>query len=300
MKSSPEITVLMPVYNASRDLKAAIDSILTQSFKDFELLIIDDGSQDDSVAVIEGYLAEDTRINLIKNNKNSGIVYSLNIGLELAKGKFIARMDADDISLPDRLRQQINLLNTSNADICGCHWLVMNENNKLTGANLVPLNKGSLVSYLANGIVPFAHGSVMIRNRFLLDNNLKYGPNRFAEDYNLWVEIFCKNGSFVNCNEFLYKYREYSTSLSKICKKEYLERAEEIRRRFICDSKDIVRWAIDNQIKSISELTYLERVNLFRILLTQFNMHRSVHKIYSSARCLSPKEILNALARVLK
>ena len=167
------------------------------------------------------------------------------------------------------------------------------------GASLVPLNKSSLVNYLANGIVPFAHGSVMIRKSFLLAKNLKYGPNKYAEDYSLWVEMFCKNGVFVNCDEFLYKYREYGSSLSKTRKKEYLERANKIRKQFNCYNKNVVKWAVQEQVKLISELTYPERVNLLTLLLTQFDLHRDFYKIYSSGSSFSLKEILNALMRAV-
>ena len=100
----PKITVLMPVYNAGKYLREAIDSILNQSFSDFEFLIINDGSTDNSKNIIESY--NDQRIKFIENDKNSGVIFSLNRGLDLAKGGYIARMDADDISLRDRLKIQ--------------------------------------------------------------------------------------------------------------------------------------------------------------------------------------------------
>ena len=105
----PSITVLMPVYNAERFLSEAIDSILHQTLTNFEFLIIDDGSTDNSLKIINSY--RDQRIILVRNGTNLGITASLNKGIELAKGHLIARMDADDISYPDRLQKQYDYLN---------------------------------------------------------------------------------------------------------------------------------------------------------------------------------------------
>jgi glycosyltransferase involved in cell wall biosynthesis len=106
-----KISILMPVYNGEKYLREAIDSILNQTFTDFEFLIVDDGSTDNSVEIINSY--QNSRINLVKNDKNEGLVYTLNRGLSLAKGEYIARMDCDDISLPERLKKQIDFLDSN-------------------------------------------------------------------------------------------------------------------------------------------------------------------------------------------
>ena len=108
----PKVTVLMPVYNGSKYLKAAIDSILSQSFTDFEFLIINDGSTDDSVKIINSY--HDQRIKLIDNKINQGLVAVLNQGLKLAIGEYIARMDSDDFSTCNRLSQQVRFMDKHN------------------------------------------------------------------------------------------------------------------------------------------------------------------------------------------
>ncbi len=108
MKEKPRVTVLMSVYNGEKYLREAIDSILNQTFKDFEFLIIDDGSTDSSADIIRSYT--DFRIRLIQNEKNIGLTRSLNKGLKLAKGEYIARMDVDDISLPIRFEKQVSFL----------------------------------------------------------------------------------------------------------------------------------------------------------------------------------------------
>jgi len=107
-KNNPKITVLMAVYNGEKYLKKAIDSILNQTFKNFEFLIINDGSTDNTVKILQNY--KDPRIKIVTNKKNLGLVKSLNKGLDIARGEYIARMDADDISLPNRLRTQLDFM----------------------------------------------------------------------------------------------------------------------------------------------------------------------------------------------
>ena len=108
MNKQPAITVFMPVYNAEKYLKEAIDSILNQTFENFELLIIDDGSTDESVKIIETYT--DERIRLIHNDGNKGLPYTRNRGLNLARGKYLAIMDADDVSVKNRLEIEYNIM----------------------------------------------------------------------------------------------------------------------------------------------------------------------------------------------
>ena len=127
IESSPIVTVLMPVYNAEKYLAEAINSILNQTFTNYELLIINDGSTDKSEEIILKY--SDKRIRYIKNDKNIRLVATLNKGIELAKGKYIARMDADDISVPTRLEKQITLLeNNEDIGVCGSFLYVFGEN----------------------------------------------------------------------------------------------------------------------------------------------------------------------------
>ena len=115
--SGPLVTVLMPVFNAEKYLRLAIDSVLNQSYSYFEFLIIDDGSTDQSAQIIRSY--SDPRIRFLQNECNLGLVTTLNRGIESSQGQYLARMDADDISYPQRLEKQVALLNINRADICG-------------------------------------------------------------------------------------------------------------------------------------------------------------------------------------
>ena len=127
----PKISVVMPAYNAEKYIGEAIESILNQTFKDFEFIIINDGSVDHTKEIIREY--NDPRIVLLENDKNRGIVLSLNKGLDAATGKYIARMDADDIATKDRLEKQLEFLQVKSYDMVGCNAIKIDENGKEIG-----------------------------------------------------------------------------------------------------------------------------------------------------------------------
>jgi len=208
--NNPRITVLMPVYNGEIYLAEAIESILDQTFKNFEFLIVNDGSTDNSVSIIEDFAKKDERIRLINNKKNKGIVGALNTGLEDAKGEYIARMDSDDISVPERLEKQVKFMDDNpEVGICGS-WI------KLFGKadNIVknPVNHDDIMCNLLfyNAI---AHPSVIIRSELFKKNNLKYSNFSHAEDFELWTRcgfLF----KLHNIPEILLKYRISSQNVT--------------------------------------------------------------------------------------
>lgn len=230
MSKYPEITVLMPVFNAERDLRQAVDSILGQTFADFEFLIIDDGSLDNSYEILASY--SDSRIRLERNEKNIGLVATLNKGIALAKGVYIARMDNDDISLPNRLAEQYALSEMQRADIVGCQFNVISSSDAQLKTVQVPLSSDEFTVCLAN-TVPFAHGSVMLRRSFLVNNQLQYGPGLYSEDYDLWIRMYEKGAIFLNCKSVLFSYRKHATSLTKKKLNQYLFSSEKLRRKFL-------------------------------------------------------------------
>lgn len=209
----PKVTVLMPVYNGEKYLKEAITSILSQTFNDFEFLIIDDGSTDSSVDIINSY--SDYRINLVRNSQNHGLIYTLNKGLDIAKGDYIARMDCDDISAPERLQKQVLFLDeNSSVDICGSWIHSFGEN--INNLWKTKANDGEIRSELIfNSSI--AHATVVFRNKSLSKYNLRYNDrHQHAEDYGLWVSAtrFLK---FANLQEALYKYRRHGQNVTIQC-----------------------------------------------------------------------------------
>lgn len=169
MNKNPKVTVLMPVYNGEEYLREAIESILFQSFGNFEFLIIDDGSTDDSINIIASYT--DPRIRVITNGENIGIARALNKGIELARGKYIARMDSDDISLPKRFEKQVDFLD-KNPEIGIVGSWIKTFGGRKTIILAHPCNPEMVrIFFLFDS--PLAHPTVMMRREFLKKNNLR-------------------------------------------------------------------------------------------------------------------------------
>lgn len=146
--SSPQVTVLLPVYNGEKYIAQAIESILNQSFRNFELRIIDDGSKDSSVKIVQSY--SDPRIRIVKNPQNLGLVQTLNRGITLIKSEYLARMDADDIALPDRLEKQLLFMQARpEVGLLGGAIQLVDENGDKHGKITVPINDSYLLKVLA-------------------------------------------------------------------------------------------------------------------------------------------------------
>lgn len=181
-----KISVLMSVYNEEEYLSEAIDSILQQTFTNFEFLIIDDGSQDRSESIIASYI--DDRIRLVRNKKNIGLTKSLNVGLKLANGKYIARMDADDISLPERLEVQHTFMEEHPAvGVCGS-WVIQRRGNTEKIAESIVEHDDIVAMLLFNNCI--AHPTVFIRKSVVLSNHQYYDEDFIAaQDYEYWTRL---------------------------------------------------------------------------------------------------------------
>ncbi len=271
-KNSPNITVLMPVYNAEKYLKEAIESILCQTCSNFELLIINDGSTDSSKSIINSYY--DYRIRLINNKKNIGITKSLNKGLKLAKGKFIARMDADDVAYPTRLERQYNYMVENKIDFLGSYFHAFNELNTINYIGESPQYHSSLLYHFCfrNCLV---HSSMMFIKKAVI-NIGGYDMNaKHVEDYNLWCDAI-KKYRFGVIPEALQKYRFNDESISinhsdfqnynayKITKRFLLFIAPECENDIIDTTLDLIYYSSTFEINEIKKkkalelLTYIE------------------------------------------
>lgn len=205
MKKTPIVSIILPVYNAENYLKYAVDSMLDQTFKDFELILVDDGSKDSSRSLIDAYAKLDERIVAV-HQKNIGLVATLNKAIDLAKGKYIARMDADDISLPRRLDTQVKLLEKNKkAVLCASCFDVINEYNEFVRLGLAPAHSQDLKRsmHLYN---PIAHGSVMFTKKAFLEAGGYSGDVGPIEDYDLWIRMATK-GDFVYSERSLFRWR---------------------------------------------------------------------------------------------
>ncbi len=204
----PSISVLMPVYNAQLYLHAAISSILSQSFEDFEFLIYNDGSTDRSKEIIESF--NDARIIFNDFSYNQGIVALLNIGLQSAKGKYIARMDADDIASPDRFQKQYDFMERNHEYVvCGTRFNIMGKQE----VTQLPLDNDDIKSKMLY-ITPFCHPSVMMRVEVLQRHKILYdAAYMLIEDHEFWCRL-AEYGKFANLPETLLQYRVHDSNIS--------------------------------------------------------------------------------------
>lgn len=209
MQPEPMVTVLMSVYNGGRYLREAMESILTQTFTDFEFVIIDDGSTDDSRDIIHSY--PDNRIRLISHESNQGLVAALNNGLKNSRGRYIARMDADDISLPERLQKQVDFMETHPEIGASGTWFITfgKENHK----EWLPITPDEIKCHLLFHS-PLAHPSIIMRKSVLLEQGFHYdGTYKHAEDYHLWIELSRKT-QLANMPEALLYYRVHEEQIT--------------------------------------------------------------------------------------
>lgn len=226
--SSPSVSVLMSVYNGETYLAEAIESILTQSFSDFEFIIINDGSTDRSSDILRKYADNDQRIIIIEHN-NIGLTKSLNTGIKKARGTYIARMDADDISEKRRFETQVNILkNHPEIGVIGTSAKIIDENGNVKRVcnQIEPHNK-IITKILSDN--KFIHGSIMIR-KSILDVAGPYNESYiYAQDYELILRLsnFCK---IANTSQKLYRWRE-----------NYISGISVVKRRIQINYRDLAR-----------------------------------------------------------
>ncbi len=212
MQDKPLVSVVIPCYNAEKYVEMAIRSIMNQTYTNLEILIIDDCSKDSTYEKLENLAKYDKRIILEKNEQNLKIVKTLNKLVLKANGKYIARMDADDISAPNRIEKQVNFLE-SNKDygICGTNAWRIDCNNRMIGKSLLPTEDNE-IKIVSDFFCVFYHPSVMIRSE-LYKKNLYREEYLYAEDMELWQRLL-KVTKGKNLKEKLFYYRIISSSAS--------------------------------------------------------------------------------------
>lgn len=213
LNNLPLVSVVMPAYNASAYIADAIESILNQTYNKFELIIVDDCSRDGTADIIKKYAKRDKRIIFLQNKKNLKLSKTLNYGIEMAKGKYIARMDADDYSYHDRLEKQVSYFERHpTVGILGGSMEMFTTENKIIGIRKYPTQDNEIRKNLY-WFSPFSHPLIMIR-KAVLDTvgyyNDYYNP---AEDYELYFRIG-KVSEFANLKDTLLRYRIVSKSMT--------------------------------------------------------------------------------------
>jgi len=203
----PKISVVMSVYNGEKYLDEAVQSILEQTFSNFEFIIINDGSTDKSLSIIHHYSSQDKRIVVI-NQENKGLTKSLNKGIHVSKGEYIARMDADDVSLSQRFSTQLPWLEEDNFALCCSRtWLI--QENRVSPRMKYYLPKKWLLKF-GN---PFIHGTFLIRKSSLEKIGYYNEEFRYAQDYKLITDFYNSKFKVKYLKEVLYKTRIHNESI---------------------------------------------------------------------------------------
>lgn len=232
VENQPLVSIVISVFNSADYLREAMDSILTQTYPNMEILCFDDGSTDDTLSILKAY--EDDRLKIISDGENKGLAARLNEGIELAQGVYIARMDADDIALPTRIEKQVSFLENQ-TDVVACG----------TGFDVFPKHKRVLMPASHEGIVArqlfspgMAHPTVMLRRQFLMDKDLRYPSVKCAQDYALWV-LMARYGKMANLNEVLFKYRHHENSVTNTKKQAKRKVLGQIHKEILRDVFDM-------------------------------------------------------------
>ncbi|WP_157971731.1 glycosyltransferase family 2 protein [Halorussus litoreus] len=210
MTGSPDVSVLISVYNEEPYVEEAIESILTQTYDDFELVVIDDGSTDGTRARLRN--VDDPRMKYVENDRNVGFVRTLNQGLDMCSGKYVARMDADDVARRDRIEKQVRFLESHpEVGIVGSYWENFADETESTQLVTVPETDAE-IRWNVLLHCPFGHPTVLLRRRVLEDKDLRYSPHYSEiEDYELWPRVL-KHTQGANIPEPLLAHRVHEDS----------------------------------------------------------------------------------------
>ena len=210
MKTDPLVSVLMCVYNTEKYLEQAVQSILSQTYKNIEFIIVDDGSQKQVKDILNNYI-NDSRIK-IYSRCHMGLTKSLNYGLDKCRGKYIARQDADDISDVERIKEQVKYFEEGKytQTVCGSYIYIFDKNKKYKKKNPVDNCKIKLNLYFRNCI---AHGSVMFPRKIINEYHFYNERLSCAQDYELWRNLVTRV-NFYNIPKYLYSYRVHEHAIT--------------------------------------------------------------------------------------
>lgn len=212
----PLVSIILPCYNAEKYLEHSLDSITGQHYQNIEIICIDDGSTDKTLRMLQDYQLADTRIRILRNRQNQGLILTLNRALKEARGEFFARMDADDYCPPDRINSQVEfLLSNPGYDMVGCSHRIFVDDRK--GLELTPAlaTLDESLHIIALVATPFAHGSVMGRRRLIDEGLYYYDPDYpHSEDFELFSRLSSLNVRMANIKRPLYWLRMNPESVS--------------------------------------------------------------------------------------
>ena len=270
----PEISVIMSTYNEKEQyIRESIESILNQTFKDFEFIIVLDNPENEMIKkVLLDYSKIDSRIKLLFNKKNEGLTESLNIAWKIAEADYIARMDADDISEPNRLQIEYNIMLSKNLDLIATSKLNISENGKNLGKYVDEI-KPSKMKFLLPYDNSICHPTVLMKKKVLIDLN-GYRDISSCEDYDLWIRMLCKGYKIEIIPAILIKCRFRHNSILRC--NEY--------KRYVSDNyvKQLYKYYIKyNKIPSFQHfIKYSEHKFSDINSVSKFNEAYSLYKIF--------------------
>lgn len=305
---TPLVSVVFPAYNAEKTIKEAIDSIISQTYPNWELLAIDDGSTDSTASIIQSY--NDKRIKYFKNECNIGLINTLNRGITLCSGKYIARMDSDDISEPERFAKQVSYMEeNSHVIVCGSNIRMFGKKEGLD-YNVIARYENDDKA-LKNRLVSspcFAHPAVMIRRDVIISAEIKYKEGYdYAEDYKLWIDLM-QYGDYYNIDEVLLNYRLSDTQMTqkktmvhpaiRQCRWDYL--ASVLDNDILCQIKETeISIQTIKKVRSFICNRYL--LEVFYLSLNRYSAKTVIYFIKSKDyKILGVKFLLKMFNRALK
>lgn len=287
----PNISVIMSAYNVEKYLAESIESILSQTYRNFEFIITDDRSTDSTYKIMSRYT--DKRMKVIKNNENKGLTKNLNTMIHQSKGKYIARMDGDDISLKDRLKNQFEYMQANpETAVVGGQGILINESGEEISKVLVPIGHESILSriFVMN---QFFHPAMLIRKKALEKVHFYDEKYLKSQDYNLIFKLISEGYKVANLNEVVLKYRIHSESISQFSQSEqdyYASKAIKYGLKSIL--------SIDSTMTAIQEMRnflYFDREsNSLKNAIISKHLVKRINKMLKVKFGLSNNELLNS------
>lgn len=241
---TPMISIVMPAYNAGKFITEAINSVVNQTYKNWELIVIDDGSSDNTVETIKFLAAEDERIHFYANEKNIGVAETRNRGFDIANGEYIALLDSDDIWLCEKLEKQIVLAKEKEADIIYTSYEIIDIHGNKTKEDYIVPSKTGFDELLGENHIGCS--TVLLRKRII--EKYRFNKSFYHEDYVLWLQLLKDGFSAYGLTEALVKYRLYTGSRAsnkfKSAKMRWIIYREYLKLPLIKSVKSIISYAL--------------------------------------------------------
>lgn len=278
VNNTPLVTVLMPCYNAMPYLPEAIESILNQTYKNLEIICINDGSTDETPLVLDQYAVKDQRIRVVHNETNLKLIGTLNKGIQLAKGEYIARMDADDVSYTNRIEILFKELAINDVDVVSCNYDFIDLKGIKTGNNFIKCVSIKEIEFASYFFTPIGHALILGKRDVFIKN--PYSLKDFSlhsEDYELWTRLIRLNYRLINVSKVLYSIRINPESVSR--KYEVIQ-----NENFVSIAQNHIELFLERKIERKIIKVVVNRMEQFSIsdLKKGFSLMEEIHNKFST------------------